>query len=244
MTGFLKKGFILIVFCAVCLTGCSKPVEEKAPDFLIKTSLITIDSSEFSEELDLKRAAYPYNINENPAEYNEMVMHLVKMLSEEIILLSIAAEKNVTVNDQELQAAEDEFRKDYPDDSFDQILLKNAISYSFWKKGFKKNMIMDKLIDQELKKKIEITPEDIVEFYKKYSVSDTQGPDKKVTGLTNIEDENQLVSRLRMQKTQENYDEWIKQLWNAYPVEINEDKLRFFLIGIKKNEGSDNEKED
>ena len=180
MKDSLKKSFICWIFIgALCLMGCSEPAKEKAPRFLIKTPLMTITSSEFLEELDLKRAAYPYNIHENPAEYNEMVIHLVRMLSEEIILLSAAAEKSVIVTDQEVEFAEEEFKKDYPDDSFDQILLKNAISYSFWKKRFRKNMIMDKLIDQELKKKIEITSLDIVEFYKKYRIADAQDPDNK-----------------------------------------------------------------
>ena len=241
MKDSLKKSFICWIFIgALCLMGCSEPAKEKAPRFLIKTPLMTITSSEFLEELDLKRAAYPYNIHENPAEYNEMVIHLVRMLSEEIILLSAAAEKSVIVTDQEVESAEEEFKKDYPDDSFDQILLKNAISYSFWKKRFRKNMIMDKLIDQELKKKIEITSLDIVEFYKKYRIADAQDPDNKALVLKKIENEQELVSRLRMQKTQDQYDEWIQQLGKDYPVEINKDKLKTFLLDIEKSEGSEN----
>ncbi|WP_299978321.1 hypothetical protein [Desulfobacula sp.] len=241
MKGFLKKSFICWVFIvALCLMGCSEPAKEKVSRFLIKTPLMTITSSDFLEELDLKKAAYPYNIHENPAEYNEMVIHLVKMLSEEIILLSAAADKSVNVTDQEVDSAEEEFKKDYPDDSFDQILLKNAISYSFWKKRFKKNMIIDKLIDQELKKKIEITSRDIVEFYKKHHIADDQDPDNKALVLKKIENEQELVSRLRLQKTQDQYDEWIQQLGKDYPVEINKDKLKTFLLDIEKREGSEN----
>ena len=115
--GLLKKSFIswIIIYSCVCLTGCSKPETEKPPEFLIKTPLIMISAEEFSDELDLKRAAYSYDINENPAEYNEMVIHLVKMLSEEIVLLSAAADKGVIVADTDLKAAEDELKKDYPD---------------------------------------------------------------------------------------------------------------------------------
>ncbi|MCD4719719.1 MAG: hypothetical protein K8S13_07625 [Desulfobacula sp.] len=220
--------------------GCSESENETVPRFLIKTPSMIITGSEFLEELDLKRAAYPYNIDENPAEYNEMVIHLVKMLSEEIILLSAAADKGVIVTDHDVESAEDEFKKDYPEDSFEQILLKNAVSYSFWKRRFKKNMIMDKLIDQELKQKIEITSQDIVEFYKKHSIADTRSPDNSALVLKKIENEKELVSRLRMQKTQDHYDEWIQQLGNDYPVEINKEKLKTFLIDIEKNEESEN----
>ena len=243
--GILKKSFISWVFICSFLwhTGCSEPEKEMNSHFLIKTSSMLITSTDFSEELDLKRAAYPYDIDENPAEYNEMVIHLIKTLSEEIILLSAAVDKGVNVTDQEIESAEDEFKKDYPEDSFEQILLKNAIAYTFWKKRFKKNMIIDKLIDQELKKKIEITPQDIVEFYKSHHIADIQEPDKNALVLKKIENEKELVSRLRLQKTQDHYDEWIQQLWKDYPVEINKEKLKTFLIYTEKSEGSGNEKE-
>ncbi len=241
---FLKKSLIcwFFLYGAISLMGCSEPAKEKIPRYLIKTPLMSITNSDFLEELDLKRAAYPYNINENPAEYNEMVIYLVKTLSEEIILLSAAVDKGVIVTDQDIDLAEDEFKKDYPEDSFDQLLLKNAISYSFWKRRFKKNMIIDKLIDQELKQKVEITSRDIVDFYKKYHRADAQNTDNKTGELEKRETEKELVYRLRLQKTQDHYDEWIQQLGNDYPVEINKEELKAFLIDIEKPKEVINEK--
>ncbi len=238
----LKKSFIgwIFIYGALSLMGCSESEKATVPQYLIKTPVMIITNSDFLEELDLKRTAYPYNINENSAEYNEMVIHLVKMLSEEIILLSAAADKSVIVTDQDVELAEDEFKKDYPEDSFDQILLKNALSYSFWKKRFKKNMIIDKLIDQELKQKIEITSRDIVEFYKKYHRDDAQNTENKAGGLKKNATEKELIDRLRLQKTQDHYDEWIQQLGNDYPVEINREELKTFLIDIEKTQGSEN----
>lgn len=231
MVNFLKKSFIgwIFIYGVLGLMGCSESEKEKAPSFLIKTPLIMITRSEFLEELDLKRAAYPYNITQNPTEYNEMVIHLVKMLSDEAILLSAAADKGVVVTEAELKSAEDDFKKDYPEDSFDQILLKNAISYPFWKKRFKKNMIIDKLIDQEIKQKIKITTPDIVEFYKKYHRADAQNIENKAGGLKKDETEKKLIERLRFQKAQDHYDEWIQQLGNDYPVEINKEELKTLL---------------
>jgi rubrerythrin len=171
-----------------------------------------------------------------------MVIHLATMLSEEMVLLSAAADKGISVTDQETQSAEDEFKTDYPGDSFEQILLKNAISYSFWKKRFEKNMIMEKLIDQDLKKKIELTSQDIVAFYQK-NLAHTQGPDKTAVVLKKIEDEQELVARLRTQKTQELYSEWISALEKEYPVEINKEKMKTFLIDIEKSKERENETE-
>ena len=236
------KGWIFI-YCALILMGCTGPEKGTESLFLIKTASMIITSSDFIEELDLKRTAYPYNIEENPMGYNEMVMDLVQTLSKEILLLSAAADKGVNVTDQEVKAAEDEFKKDYPEDSFEQILLKNAISYPLWKKRFKKNMILEKFIDQELRQKIEITAQDIVGFYKKHIIADIQKKDENTPGLKKIENEKELVSHLRLQKAQDHYDEWIQQLYKDHPVQINMEKLKTFLIDIEKSEVKENEKE-
>jgi len=224
------------------LTGCGESEEKTVTQFLIRTPLITVSSLDFSEELDRKKAAYPYNIKENPVEYNDMVIHLVKIISQETVLLSAAADKKINITDQEAASAEKEFKKDYPEDSFDQILLEEAISYPLWKKRFKKNMIIEKLINQEIKEKIEITPRDVVEFYNN-NFETNQDLKDNTTVLNKIENERQLVKRLRMQITQEKYSGWIQNLYKAYPVEINEDKLKSFLIGIKENREYKNEKE-
>jgi len=223
--------------------GCKGPEKEIDAPFLIKTASMIITRSEFSEELDLKRAAYPYDIDKAPAEYNEMVMDLVQALSEEILLVSAALDMGVVVTDQEVQSAEDEFKKAYPEDSFEQLLLENAISYPFWKKRFKRKMIMDKFIDQELKEKVEITSQDMKVFYKKHHVDETQKKDGNTLGLKQIENEEELVSRLRLQNAQDHYDEWIQQLWADYPVQINREKLKMFLIDTETSEEKDNEKE-
>ncbi len=255
----MKTLFNIVLILVVIITfGCNKSKKEQDFQFLLKTSFITITDSDFTEELELKIAAYPYNIKENSAEYNEMIIFLISSLSEESIILSAAIEKGVTITDQEFEIAEKELKKDYPEDSFEQMLLKNAISYSFWKKRFKKTLIMDKLIDQELKQKIVITPEDIVGFYKKYTLENTSKSvikpadkpgdksadksDNKVTLLNKIDNEKELVSRLRMQMTQDGYEKWIQGIEKDYPVEINKNILKSFLIETKKNEETENEK--
>ncbi len=240
-----KKSFIcfVVLYGVVCLAACMDSKTDSDPDYLIKTALFSVSGEVFLEELDLKKAAYPYTIRNNPAEYNEMVIHLVKMLSEEIVLLSAAEKKGISVTNHELQLAEDEFKKDYPDDSFEQILLRNAISYPFWKKRFEKNMIIDKLIDQELKKKVEISGRDIVEFYDQNRRMDSESAGAGTMIPKKIEDEKELVARLRMQKNQDQYDKWIQALKNDHPVEINKGKLRTFLIDIEKSGESDDGEE-
>ncbi len=222
---------ILALAICVCFAGCSEPPPPSDSEYIIKTTAQSISTEEFSEELDLKRAAYPYDIKDQPAEYNEMVIDLVEVLSEEIVLLNAAADKGIIVTDQEVDAAEAELKKDYPEDSFEQMLFKNAISYPFWKRRFKKRMIIERLIDEQLKSKIEITSEDIVAFYRKNQNSSPETSLEDSIGKP-ADREERLVSRLRMQKVQDAYKQWIQDIWKDYPIEINEQKLKDFLMDM------------
>jgi hypothetical protein len=218
------------------LGGCSNTQEPIVPEYVIKTGSTIISKEEFMRELDLKMAAYPYDFKKNSLEYNETVLDLVSILSEETVLLSAAQDKGILVSGPELDAGEAFYREDYPEDSFDKILLENAISYVFWKKKLEKNLIVDKLIQQELTDKVEIKPEDIVAFYKRHV---SQVEDKDSSGIAM--DENKLVSQLRRAKSQEAYDEWIMELKNQYPVEINKNILTSFLIDMENSKGSIND---
>ena len=231
---FKQKLFsCLLLICLFITASCSEPEISIQDNFILKTDYMTVTIPDFNDELDLKRAAYPYDIKEMPEEYNQMVIHLVKTLTEETILLSAAKEFGIVVTDDQLEQAVAEFKKDYPEDSFEQILLKNAISYPFWLHRFKKQMIMDSLISQELKKKIQITPEDIVEFYQQHQALDKTVPDK-TSAMGKIGNEKELVSRLRRHKTQEKYEQWIQTLGEKFLVQINEKELKKILIESKE----------
>lgn len=243
--GFIEKSRCLLILAVFMLAGlsCGEPEKEKPVEFLLKSSRISVSESDFLDELDLKKAAYPYTLDKNPAEYNEIVIQLVNMLSEEVLLLSAATDLGVTVTDAEVEAAEAEFKEDYPENSFETMLLENAIPYPLWKKRLKKNLIMDRLIDQEIRDKIEITSEELVEFYNKY-LEETRALKNSNKESPKKMDETELVSVLRMQKTEKVYGEWIKSLESKYPIEINKEKLKSVLIDIEENEGNKNEKKD
>jgi len=202
--------------------GCKNTQETPEPEYVIKAGSNIVSPLEFAEARDLKLAAYPYTLKKNPEEYNQMIFDLVSVLSEESILLAAAFDAKIQVTRKELDTAISLHRKDYPEDSFEQMLLENAISYVCWEKSLKKNLIIDKFIQQELKDKIEILPGDVVSFYNRH------------INQVIVSDEKKLLAHLRMEKSQESYDGWIMALKKRYPVDINKVALTKFLIKTGK----------
>lgn len=219
-----NKSFILsiLIFISFFISSCSSTDDQdKSEIYILRSQDIIITASQFIEELELRKASYAYNIKDFPSEYNNIVMQVVQDLSEETVLLHTAREKGIFISEEDFKKEEADFLKDYPDNTFEDMLLKNAVEYSFWKKRFVKRLIIDQLIQQELREKIVINTEDVVEFYNNY----------KKQGKPDLS-EDDLIIQLREQKTEEKYSNWIDKAIVKYPVDINKEELKKFLIGL------------
>ncbi len=222
--------------------GCRK--DNKAPavlnDYLLKCGSILISPGEFSEELECEKSAYPYDINSDPKQYNGLVLDLAAQLSQELVLRAAAAEDGIKVSEKEIDAAAKEVKKDFPGDSFQKMLLENAVSYPVWKKRLGIRLLINRFIEKDLKDKIEITPYDIENYYQLHKKS-VEFPKKdlaqhgqdygKQRGSTKTPDieEKELLVHLRSQKAEEKYPAWIDVLNKEFPVEINKKKFSSFL---------------
>ena len=214
----LKRGLaVLCVALLFALCGCQTPVDVKE-EFVLSAGSIGLTSADFSRELDLKLSAYPYGIKDQPNEYNRVVMELLSELSEQYLLLAAADQAGVQISQEELDTAEAEFKLDYPEDSFEQMLLDTATPYLFWKQKLKQDLIIQKLIQSQLLDKIEISAEDIKTFYQDSENSDAA-----------LNDENAMIRSLRLEKSQARYQEWIKGVKNNIQVTLNQEAVAGFL---------------
>lgn len=214
---------VMAMWAAVA-AGCGR-APAPPPEFVIRAGAVTVSPQEFARELELKLSAYPYDIKARPHEYNQMVLDLVSTLTDETVLLAAARTRGVAVSPSELERREAAIRKDYPEDSFDRMLLENAIEYTVWKNRLKKDMVIEKFIDQDLVSAQEITPQEMVAFYRQIGA----GGKNKGDPL----DEAGLVRRLRMEKSQSAYDPWMQDLKSAAQPEINDRVLAAYLIHLK-----------
>ena len=229
----LSVGALLLMATGITIvigSGCmdQKKVEEKGS--IIKAGTVEISRADFARELEVKQANYPYDIKDSPSEYNAMVLDLVSDLSDQAVLLAAAAAKGINVSDKALDAAIADFKKDYPEDSFDQMLLERAISYPVWKKRLKKDMVIQELIMQDLVASQEIHPEDMIAFYDRFA-GQAETRDNNNSAMM---DEKDLLLKLRIEKSQEAFGKWLQGLQASYPVYIDELVLSAFLINPEK----------
>jgi SurA-like N-terminal domain len=195
--------------------GCSQKKSGQA--YLVRVRTFTLTLSEFNQAV---KAASEEDFAEDqdiePAALNDLRMRVLNQLSEELVIAAFAADRGINITDKEIDDAVNAVKSDYPDNTFEETLLENAISFPFWRKQLATRLLVEKVIDKELISPVQITADDITQYYKSnYPQGLPEGE--------NAQDVNKrIVMHLRRQKAEAAYKEWIDGLRKSYPVEVNQ----------------------
>ena len=204
---------VLFVFA-----GCMNSGSNSDDEHLIRVSDRVLTVLEFNQAFEISKTAYPHNLRHEPDNYKDAQLRLLNQLMVEMIILERAEELGLFVSDEELEAAVADIKSDYPEDTFEKTLLEFAVSYESWEARLRNRLLMEKVVDSELKNQIVITAEDIAKYYEK----NVKAQKSDMDSANKMEDINEMIIKhLRQEKTEEAYKIWIKELKRRYPIEIN-----------------------
>jgi hypothetical protein len=222
------------------LGGCMN--SESNPDLepLIRVGDRVFTVLDFNKAFEIAKTDYPHDFKDDPEGYRNARLRLLNQLVVEMIILERAEDLGLSISSEEINKAVKEIKSDYPEDTFEEAFLESAVSYESWEARLKNRLLMQKVIDNELKNQIVITPEDIANYYKKnYQATDTGAepikPDKDIN-------EN-IIKHLRQQKAEQAYKNWITELKRKYSIEINSANWEK-ISGSKYRDDQELEKED
>ena len=193
--------------------GCANSSTSDNGDFLIRVRDSVATVGDYKKAFEIAKNAYSHNDMQNPAAFKAAQQRLLNQLIEELILIERAKELNIRVADTEVETAIQEIKSDYPDGDFEKMLLEYAVSYPIWKQRLRRRMLMEKVIEEELKLGITIEPDEILAYYDEHK-SDSAS----ISGDPNTV----IVMQLRRKKAEDAYRVWIQNLEKKYTIEINQ----------------------
>lgn len=216
---FMTGMIILYGFGLACgFSGCSYFGQNEDDIVLIRVGNRVTTVGDFKRTFEITKTAYPHNALQEGAAYKEAQLMLLNQLTEEMIVLERAEGLGIKISNTELEKAVSKIKEDYPKGVFEEMLLENAVSYETWKERLRIRLIIQKTIEAEVESKIEITPDDISNYYKEKREEEESVANGK--GFEN-EKEEVIVNELRRKKAEEEYQRWIKKLQGKYTIEIN-----------------------
>ncbi|ABW67510.1 SurA N-terminal domain-containing protein [Desulfosudis oleivorans] len=205
-------------FLALCFGGCDSTGKTQRQSFLLRIDEMVVTRTDFYNALEIAKTAYPFEALQNPEVMAKVKARLLKQLTEELILARRAQDLGIAVSDAELEKAVAHITEDYPEGVFEQTLLENAIPFDVWKARLKAGMLMEKVIERELMEKMVITPEEASAYYREHHQEEQEA-----------EGDVALLKRLRREKAQKAYVDWMKALQQQYHIELNQDLWKEIL---------------
>ena len=219
MKNFLLRLYHLIGYLMIIiLIGCADSESNVEDEYLIRLGNRSVTVIEFNEAFEIAKIAHPHQIRNNPDELKKAQLRLINQMVIEMMVLERAQELGIELSEAEVEKAVAEIKSDYPEGVFEETMLEVAVSYETWVQRLKTRLIMEKVIDKELKNNIVITPEDISVYYEE----NFKGKQQESELSENSGDINEaIITILRRKKLEEAYSSWINELKSKYKIEIN-----------------------
>lgn len=216
----LAKISLLIVSLAMIIIsgGCADSESDVENEYLIRIGDRIVTVIDFNEAFEIVKTAYPHHLRNDREDLKKAQVRLLKQMAIEMIVLEKASALGIEVSDAELEQSIAEIKSDYPEGVFEETLLEFAVSYESWKDRLRTRLIMEKVIDKQLKDQIVITPEDVARYYEDNFKDRKQDSDE---GENPNDIDEAIIEILRRKKIEEAYNLWIRELKANYTIEIN-----------------------
>lgn len=214
---------ILLAWSILFAFGCSKQGAQS--DYLIRVRSSTVTVAQFKQILEAaSEEAFPGDEEISPKALNDLRMRVLNQLTEELLITERAKDLGLSISKAEVDQAVAAIKADYPDNTFEETLLENAVSFEVWKQKLKKRLLVKKVIDKELVDKVQITREDVKAYYKtNYPKGPPEGEDEDTLNA-------KIVKHLRQQKAEQAYKEWLDGLKKTIPVEVNQKQWNRLMV--------------
>ncbi|MEW6671495.1 MAG: SurA N-terminal domain-containing protein [Thermodesulfobacteriota bacterium] len=210
---------LLAILAGLFLLACSNSARDVDNEYLIRVGEQVVTVSDFNKAFEITKSAYPHKLAESSVLLKEAQVRMLNQMIEELLVLQQAAELQIELNEAEVAKAIGDIKADYPEGVFEQMLLEYAVTYSFWEKRLKTRLLMEKVVEREVRQRISLTPDEVAKFYKENyeGKQQVQGQDPGNADINEL-----IVRKLRRQKSEEAYQLWIKNLRGKYTVDINQ----------------------
>jgi parvulin-like peptidyl-prolyl isomerase len=157
---YLQKYILYIILFFILFSGC---------DFFggnTKKGTITIGKRVISEDelqKDIVRIIFEMGITDQEAKLG--IRQIINKVIEKNLILEYGKEEGITVTDRELESAIREIKRDYPEDVFNELLLKRYIDTKEWKEELKQELLIKKIVSSVVVELAPITFDESKEYY-------------------------------------------------------------------------------
>jgi hypothetical protein len=163
MNASLRRAGILGLVGVLLLASCTRNPEEKGVVAKVNGRPITLQQLEMRHSSAMTGPAENNpSVSRLKQEYGEVLGGLV--VSE--LVVQALEKRGIPVTDEELAKAEAEIRADYPEGSFEQVLVEEYIDLDTWRQQLRSRLAIEKFFREVLRPEIKIDYQEAEAYYK------------------------------------------------------------------------------
>ncbi len=168
----ILKAFILagIMFPALIRTAQAEITDEVFNKVIAVVNREVITQQDVNQLLSVLYAQYVHSYSQDKLldEMEDMKKDILKRMVEDKLILSRAKELEIKVSEAELTEKLDQVKSGFEsEEGFFDLLETQGITVSDLKDRYRDQIMMKKVVDLEIKSKINILPSDVSEYYEK-----------------------------------------------------------------------------
>jgi len=190
--------FFLFSLLIGCGSGESEEVEN-GDDVVAIVNKEVITREDFENELKWSKRKYRVQKNDN-LETNQSVWLKTSILNEliqESLLRQEAIRQGIKVSSGEFEKYLDQSKEGYKENTFQRALDIEEISRSQWEDKLKTHLLIKKLIEEVINRKIEIKEEQLLAYFKQHMEEFQKGEQVRTLHImVETEDEARRISKL------------------------------------------------
>ena len=160
----LYRIILYLLISSLLWTYSCNFIDEPEEEAVITIGDVKISIKETREEID--RFIFDMGITDQDARSG--IKSIIDKIVEKKLILEYGKKNGITVSSDELENAVKTIRQDYPEDVFNEILLKRYIDINEWKKNLNEELLIKRIVETALRDSIGVSYEEAKEYYEKH----------------------------------------------------------------------------
>ena len=168
---FIVPGLILWALVSGC-DNIQDPGRKEAPgpsETLADVNSKVIMVSELQDEVNRFRTRFPLMESQSDRWIKNLARRILEQMIQSEILYQKSVEKGIRISELELEQEINNLIGDFSKSKLQLVLGKSGLEFSAWKNRIKKNLMVQKLIEQEVDQKIRVKNFEMKNRFKKDS---------------------------------------------------------------------------
>ncbi|BCR02970.1 peptidylprolyl isomerase [Desulfuromonas versatilis] len=156
--------YLIGLLLVLLLVGCEKKTAESSP-VLLQIDGRTVSLEEFRRQFE---KTLPPGHSLSVEETEDLQRSFLVQLIDRELALAEAVRLGVVLAPEELEAMVAEYRRDYPEGAFEEMLAERGVSLADWRRELEEGLLIEKVVRQAAYSDIEVSEEEIAEYYQSH----------------------------------------------------------------------------